>query len=71
LQFIEHRPAVEECFEPGKELLTFKTYEELTEHIERAKKYPKEMVAIREAGAQRAHAEHTYRHRLEVILNNI
>jgi spore maturation protein CgeB len=71
LQLIEYRPAVEECFEPGKEVLTFKSYPELTEHIERARKYPREMVAIREAGARRAHAEHTYRHRLEVILKNL
>jgi len=71
LQIIEHRPAIEECFEPQKELLTFKTYEELLDHIRRAKRHPKEMVAIREAGARRALAEHTYRHRLEVILRNL
>jgi spore maturation protein CgeB len=71
LQIIEHRPVVEECFEPQKELLTFKTYEELLDHIQRAKRQPKEMVAIREAGARRALAEHTYQHRLEVILRNL
>ncbi len=71
LQIIEHRQAIEECFEPQKELLTFKTYEELLDHIRRAKRHPKEMVAIREAGARRALAEHTYRHRLEVILRNL
>jgi spore maturation protein CgeB len=71
LQLIEYRPAIEECFEPGKELLAFNTYDELQEHIGRAKKFPSEMVSIREAGAQRALSEHTYRHRLEVILGNL
>jgi spore maturation protein CgeB len=70
LQIIEYRPAIEECFEPGKELLTFQTYEELLEHIERARSHPQEMRPIREAGARRALAEHTYRHRLQVILDN-
>ena len=71
LQLIEYRSAIEECFEPGKEILTFRNYDELSDHIERARKHPKEMVPIREAGARRAHAEHTYRHRLEVILANV
>jgi spore maturation protein CgeB len=71
LQIIEYRSAIEECFEPGKELLTFQAYEELLDHIERAQQHPQEMRAIREGGARRALAEHTYRHRLEVILNNV
>lgn len=68
LQLIEYRSAVEECFEPGKELLAFRTYEELLDQIDRARKSPGEMAAIRDAGARRALAEHTYRHRLDVIL---
>lgn len=68
LQLIEYRPAIEECFEPGKELLAFSTYEELIGHIERARKAPKETAAIRKAGAARARAEHTYEHRLRRIL---
>jgi len=71
LQIIESRPAIEECFEPGRELLVFETYEELSGHIERARKYPEEMITIREAGAKRALAEHTYRHRVEVILKKL
>jgi spore maturation protein CgeB len=71
LQVIEHRNAIEECFEPGKELLVFKSYDELVELIDRAKKSPAEMVPIREAGAKRAAENHTYEHRLKVILNNL
>jgi len=68
LQLIEYRPAIEDCFEPGRELLAFSTYEELMGHIERARKYPEEVRPIREAGAKRALAEHTYTHRLQRIL---
>jgi len=68
LQLIEYRPAIEQCFDPGKELLTFSTFEELMAHVERARKEPKAMQTIREAGARRALAEHTYKQRLEIIL---
>jgi spore maturation protein CgeB len=68
LQLIEDRPAVEDCFERGREILAFGSYEELLDHVERARRHPAEMTAIREAGARRAFAEHTYRHRLERIL---
>lgn len=71
LQLLEHRPIVEECFEPGKELLVFRTYEELMGHIDRAKRFPAEVLPIREAGAKRALAEHTHRHRLEVVLRDL
>lgn len=71
LQIIEYRPAIEECFEPGKELLTFQTYEDLLCQLERARGNRNEVRLIREAGARRALAEHTYRHRLQVILDNI
>jgi spore maturation protein CgeB len=65
LQLIEFRPAIQACFEPGKEVLTFSTFEELLAHIERARRDPAAAKSIREAGARRALGEHTYRHRLE------
>ena len=71
LQIIEYRPAIEECFEPGKELLTFRTYDELLDHLKRAQSDPEQMKSIRKAGADRALADHTYRHRLEVVLSNL
>jgi hypothetical protein len=69
LQIIEHRPAIKECFEPGKELLVFSTFEEIISHIARARKEPAAMRTIREAGARRALAQHTYQQRLEVVLS--
>lgn len=68
LQLIESRPAVEQCFEPGKELMVFQTYEELLDLIAQTRRDPNGARRIRAAGAQRALAEHTFRHRLEVIL---
>jgi spore maturation protein CgeB len=68
LQLIEDRPAIPECFEPGKELLTFGSFEELGAHIERAKREPVAMRRIREAASKRAAAEHTYQHRLATII---
>lgn len=68
LQLIEYRPAVDECFEVGKELLAFSTFEELLERIAWAKGSPREVSAIRAAAANRARSEHTYRHRLTRLL---
>lgn len=65
LQLIEHRPMIESCFEPGKEVLVFDSLTELFEHIERARKHPAEVAKIRAAGHRRALAEHTYAHRIE------
>lgn len=71
LQFIEYRRAIDECFDAGKELLTFSEYEELADHIARATRDPKEAARIRDAGARRALAEHTYAHRLKRILDYV
>jgi spore maturation protein CgeB len=71
LQIIEDRPAIEECFAPNHEVLVFRSIDELMEHIERGARYPTEMRGIRGAGARRAVAQHTYRHRMERILDLI
>jgi len=71
LQLIERRPILEACFSPGEEVLAFETYEELLDQVERARRFPAEMLSIRERGARRALAEHTYRHRLERILGDV
>lgn len=68
LQLFDFRPLIAECFEPGKEILVFHSFGELLDLLRRAAAAPEEMRRIREAGARRALAEHTYRHRLETIL---
>jgi spore maturation protein CgeB len=71
LHIMENRNSINDCFEPGKELLTYDSYDELLSHIEHAKKYPNEMKTIRENAAKRAHAEHTYENRLNYILSKL
>jgi spore maturation protein CgeB len=68
LHVMEARPIVNECFDPGKEVLTFSTFEELIDHLSRAGEAPREMESIRADAARRALSEHTYRHRIERIL---
>jgi spore maturation protein CgeB len=69
LQLIEYRPAISRCFDADKELLTYASWEELCEHVARAKRDPLAMRKIRDAAAKRALAEHTYRHRVECMLD--
>jgi len=71
LQLIEQRPVVAECFEPGSELLTYDSFEELLAHVDKARRFPGEVVAIREAGSRRAHAEHTYHLRLRRMFREL
>ncbi len=71
LQLIERKQTLPLCFEPGKEVLDFGSYEELLAHIDRAKRFPAEVQVIREAGNKRALAEHTYRHRLEKMFADL
>jgi spore maturation protein CgeB len=71
LQIMENRSIISECFEPEKEVLTIDSLDELMAHLERAKRFPGEMRAIREAAARRALQCHTYRHRLETIFGHL
>jgi spore maturation protein CgeB len=71
LQLLERRPIASECFEPGSELLDFDSWDELLAQLDRVRRFPAEADSIRAAAAKRAAAEHTYRHRLEVILADL
>lgn len=68
LQLIEDKPAVAGCFEPGREVLTYRSVDELRAHLERARREPAWAMKVREAGHRRANAEHTYELRLAEIL---
>jgi len=68
---VGHRPIVSGCFEPGREVLAFGTREELFEILARARREPAEMEKVRDTGHRRALAEHTYEHRLKVILSSL
>lgn len=65
---MEYRQAIEDCFEPGNEIETFSSVEELLEKLDRYKKDQGAAMVIRENAQKRALNEHTYQHRLEYIL---
>ena len=71
LQLIENKPAVRDCFEPGRELLTYDSVDEIVDHLARARVEPRWAHAIRAAGHARVLAEHTYQHRLARILQDV
>jgi spore maturation protein CgeB len=71
LHIMENRSSISACFEPGKELLTYDSYEELLSHIEFAKKYPNEMRKIRANASNRAFSDHTYENRLNYIFSKL
>lgn len=71
LQLIEHKDALADCYEPGREVLTYASVEEIVGHLDRARAEPGWAMAIREAGYRRTVAEHTYRHRLTRILSDV
>lgn len=68
LQLIEDKPSVSECFEPGREVLVYRSVDEIAEHLARARREPDWAMRIRQAGHDRAHAQHTYEIRLRSIL---
>jgi spore maturation protein CgeB len=71
LHIMENRSSIIQCFEPGREVLTYDSFDELLSIISRAKNHPKEMLTIRKNAAKRAHAEHTYEIRLNYILSKL
>lgn len=66
IQLID-RPDVEEFYEPGTEVLIYRTPEELLELSQRLIADPSWAEDIREAGQKRTLAEHTFAHRARKI----
>jgi len=71
LQIMEYRPALEDCFEPEKEIVTYSSFDELLFKIDYYKKDAVKAMAVRNGGYDRAVKEHTYQHRLNTIINKI
>lgn len=67
LYLTEHSPELERVFKPGKEILTYKTFDELVTKIQYFLAHPDEADTIRKAGALRARAEHSWKMRFEKI----
>ncbi len=68
LQLIEARKIVEDCFEPGREILTYRSVDEILGYLDRARAEPAWAMGVREAGCRRAHAHHSYGKRLQRII---
>lgn len=71
LQLIEDKPSVPECFEPGKEVLTYRSVDDIVEYLARARAEPQWALGVREAGWRRAHDQHTYERRLRLIIGRL
>jgi spore maturation protein CgeB len=67
-QLVDQRPGLDHLFDVGNELITFTNMVELREKVDYWLPRENERRTVAEAGRRRAHAEHTYRHRLELLL---
>lgn len=67
----EYRPALDDLFEVGSEVLAFSTFDELIGHWRDLADDPELGAKIGDAAAARASAEHTYQHRLRAILEDV
>jgi spore maturation protein CgeB len=66
-QLVSAVPVLAEHFQPGSEVASFDSVEDLLEQIRHYLRHPDAAAAIAARGQARAHAEHTYEHRLEEI----
>ncbi|HEY3488863.1 MAG TPA: glycosyltransferase [Candidatus Deferrimicrobiaceae bacterium] len=67
-QMVDWRPGLGQLFEDGRELVSFRGIPDLKRKIDWWLPRDEERRAVAEAGMRRAHAEHTYRHRLKLLL---
>jgi spore maturation protein CgeB len=68
LLVIDHAKDLPILFEPGKELVAYRTPNECAELIEYYLEHDKEREAIAKAGQQRTLKEHTFYHRMQELL---
>lgn len=65
------REPLTDLFDAGSEVLTFTSYDELVAQCTRLMEDPDLTRRVGDAAAVRAHAEHTYQHRLKAILEDL
>jgi spore maturation protein CgeB len=70
-QLVDERTLLSECFEPGRDVVTFKDLPDLLAKIEHYRAHPEERAAIAERSRARALREHTYEKRIEQMLGVI
>lgn len=64
-------PTLGDLFEDGKHLVTYKSYDEMVEKARYYLEHDDEREAIAAAGYDEFIKKHTYRHRVETILDTI
>lgn len=65
----EDRMALQEAFDRGSEVLPFSTFDELMDQIHWVFDCPSDAASIGARASVRAHAEHTYQHRLPTLFD--
>jgi spore maturation protein CgeB len=70
-QMVDWKPGLSQLFEDGKELISFTDIADLRNRIGYWLPREAERRAVAEAGMRRAHAEHTYAQRLELLLDSL
>lgn len=70
-QLVDYIKEIQSLFTIGEEIITYKSYRELKEKIIYYLKHENEMEEIAQNAQKRAYGEHTYSHRMNLILETI
>ena len=70
-QIADWKPALPDLFEPEKEIVTFRTQQELKEKVDYYLAHPEERREIADRAYARAHNEHTYEMRLQKMFETL
>lgn len=70
-QMVDWRPGLPQLFEDGKELVSFRGLADCLEKVDHYLNHERERLAIALGGRARAEQEHTYSHRLSVLLDTL
>lgn len=70
-QLIDWRPGLSQLFDDGTELVSFSNFDDLVRKIDYYLPREDERRRIAIAGQRRATSEHTYRHRLDMLLDTV
>lgn len=70
-QMVDFRPGLSQLFEDGVELVSFRGIQNMRDTIDHWLSRRDERLVIAAAGKKRAHAEHTYRLRLSLMLDTL
>jgi spore maturation protein CgeB len=70
-QLVDWRPGINQLFEDGKEIVTFRGIDDLKEKIDYYLIHDEDRTRIADAGRQRAVKEHTYKHRLKLLMDTL